>query len=150
MLKRSIAAMMLVVVMGITTGALAEAASDTSSVRQSLTASPQGEAIEQGEDLVQEQPYLVQITEDDPSIGYVLVQMQNTAGLLPLPRRAPVMAGALSVPLRICASGSRRLGETKKPLPPFCRDKSFLKTPAVPPLLGTFVPTHEAPSRLCC
>ena len=86
MMRRSIAAMMLVVVMGITAGALAEAASDTSSVRQSLTASPQGEAIEQGEDLVQEQPYLVQITEDDPSIGYVLVQMQNTAGLLPLPQ----------------------------------------------------------------
>ena len=33
-----------------------------------------------------EQPYLVQITEDDPSIGYVLVQLQNTAGLLPLPQ----------------------------------------------------------------
>ena len=33
-----------------------------------------------------EQPYLVQITEDDPSIGYVLVQLQNSAGLLPLPQ----------------------------------------------------------------
>ena len=32
-----------------------------------------------------EQPYLVQITEDDPSIGYVLVQLSNSAGLLPLP-----------------------------------------------------------------
>ena len=32
-----------------------------------------------------EQPFLVQITEDDPSIAYVLVRMQNTAGLLPLP-----------------------------------------------------------------
>ena len=32
-----------------------------------------------------EQPYLVQITEDDPSIGYVLVRLQNSAGLLPLP-----------------------------------------------------------------
>ena len=86
MMRRNIAAMILVVMMGITAGALAEAASDTSSVRQSLTASPQGEATEQGEGLAQEQPYLVQITEDDPSIGYVLVQMQNTAGLLPLPQ----------------------------------------------------------------
>ena len=33
-----------------------------------------------------EQPYLVQITEDDPSIGYVLVQLSNSVGLLPLPR----------------------------------------------------------------
>ena len=33
-----------------------------------------------------EQPYLVQITEDDPSIGDVLVQFQNSAGLLPLPQ----------------------------------------------------------------
>lgn len=32
-----------------------------------------------------EQPFLLQITEDDPSIAYVLVRMQNSAGLLPLP-----------------------------------------------------------------
>ena len=32
-----------------------------------------------------EQPLLVQITADDPSIAYVLVRMQNSAGLLPLP-----------------------------------------------------------------
>ena len=32
-----------------------------------------------------EQPLLVQITKDDPSIAYVLVRMQNSAGLLPLP-----------------------------------------------------------------
>lgn len=32
-----------------------------------------------------ERPYLVQITDDDPSIGYVLVQLQYSAGLLPLP-----------------------------------------------------------------
>ena len=32
-----------------------------------------------------EQPFLLQITEDDPSIAYVLVRMQNAAGLLPLP-----------------------------------------------------------------
>ena len=35
--------------------------------------------------LEKEQPFLVQITEDDPSIAYVLVRMQNAAGLLPLP-----------------------------------------------------------------
>ena len=33
-----------------------------------------------------EQPYLVQITEDDSSIGYVLVQLSNSGGLLPLPQ----------------------------------------------------------------
>ena len=33
-----------------------------------------------------EQPYLVQITEDDPSIGYVLVQLSYSGGLLPLPQ----------------------------------------------------------------
>ena len=33
-----------------------------------------------------EQPYLVQITEDDPSIGYVLVQLSSSGGLLPLPQ----------------------------------------------------------------
>ena len=32
-----------------------------------------------------EQPFLVQITEDDPSIAYVLVRMPNPVGLLPLP-----------------------------------------------------------------
>ena len=37
-----------------------------------------------GEDT--EQPFLVQITEDDPSIGYVLVQTQYGKGLLPLPQ----------------------------------------------------------------
>ena len=33
-----------------------------------------------------EQPFLVQITEDDPSVGYVLVQKYDSAGLLPLPQ----------------------------------------------------------------
>ena len=32
-----------------------------------------------------EQPFLVQVTEDDPSTAYVLVRIQGTAGLLPLP-----------------------------------------------------------------
>ena len=33
----------------------------------------------------QEQPFLIQITEDDPSIAYVLVRMPDPIGLLPLP-----------------------------------------------------------------
>ena len=32
-----------------------------------------------------DQPFLVQVTDDDPSIAYVLVRLQNGAGLLPLP-----------------------------------------------------------------
>lgn len=34
----------------------------------------------------QEQPFLVQITEDDPAIAYVLVRMPDPVGLLPLPQ----------------------------------------------------------------
>ena len=37
------------------------------------------------QDVEKEQPFLVQITEDDPSIAYVLVRMPNPVGLLPLP-----------------------------------------------------------------
>lgn len=33
-----------------------------------------------------EQPFLIQITEDDPAIAYVLVRMPNPIGLLPLPQ----------------------------------------------------------------
>ena len=33
----------------------------------------------------QEQPFLLQITDDDPSIAYVLVRMPDPVGLLPLP-----------------------------------------------------------------
>ena len=33
-----------------------------------------------------EQPFLVQITEDDPAIAYVLVRLTDYAGLLPLPQ----------------------------------------------------------------
>ena len=45
-----------------------------------------GSSLANAETEETEQPYLVQITEDDPSIGYVLVQLQNSAGLLPLPQ----------------------------------------------------------------
>lgn len=40
---------------------------------------------EQSAEQATEQPFLVQITDDDPSIAYVLVRMTNTIGLLPLP-----------------------------------------------------------------
>ena len=43
---------------------------------------PEGEAPENH---AQEQPFLVQITDDDPSIAYVLVRMPDPIGLLPLP-----------------------------------------------------------------
>ena len=36
-------------------------------------------------DQVKDQPFLVQITDSDPSIAYVLVRMPNPIGLLPLP-----------------------------------------------------------------
>ena len=61
MLKRSIAAMLLIVMV-------------------------LGCSLANAETEETEQPYLVQIREDDPSIGYVLVQLQNSAGLLPLPQ----------------------------------------------------------------
>ena len=32
-----------------------------------------------------EQPFLLQVTDDDPSVAYVLVRMTNSIGLLPLP-----------------------------------------------------------------
>ena len=41
-----------------------------------------GKAEETGQE---EQPFLVQIAENDPSIAYVLVQTNGGAGLLPLP-----------------------------------------------------------------
>ena len=40
---------------------------------------------ERAETEEKEQPFLVQITDDDPSIAYVLVRMPNPIGLLPLP-----------------------------------------------------------------
>ena len=42
---------------------------------------------EEGKEAAEEkdQPFLVQITDDDPSIAYVLIRMPNPIGLLPLP-----------------------------------------------------------------
>ena len=42
-------------------------------------------AGETAEAQTQEQPFLVQITDDDPSTAYILVRMQDPIGLLPLP-----------------------------------------------------------------
>ena len=42
-------------------------------------------AAETAEAQPSEQPFLVQVTDSDPSIAYVLVRMPETIGLLPLP-----------------------------------------------------------------
>ena len=45
------------------------------------TNTPEDQKAEQDE----EQPFLVQITKDDPSVAYVLVRLSDSFGLLPLP-----------------------------------------------------------------
>ncbi|MBQ6287733.1 MAG: hypothetical protein IJK71_00645 [Clostridia bacterium] len=45
----------------------------------------EGTVKETAEAEEKDQPFLVQITDDDPSIAYVLVRMPNPIGLLPLP-----------------------------------------------------------------
>ena len=40
---------------------------------------------EEKTEIMQEQPFLVQITEEDPAIAYVLIRMPDPVGLLPLP-----------------------------------------------------------------
>jgi len=37
------------------------------------------------EEKTEEQPFLIQITEDDPATAYVLVSLENPVGFLPLP-----------------------------------------------------------------
>ena len=49
------------------------------------TAGPEGNTAPDTDEGTQEQPFLVQITDSDPSIAYVLVRTQNAIGLLPLP-----------------------------------------------------------------
>ena len=56
---------------------------ETPQPREEATAEP--EAQEDAEAQQQEQPFLVQVTDSDPSVAYVLVRMQNAIGLLPLP-----------------------------------------------------------------
>ena len=58
---------------------------------ESVTEAPAAEttvqepAMELPAEQTTEQPFLVQITDDDPSIAYVLVRMPEAIGLLPLP-----------------------------------------------------------------
>ena len=42
-------------------------------------------AENQADEAAEEQPFLVQITKDDPSVAYVLVRFSDSFGLLPLP-----------------------------------------------------------------
>lgn len=42
-------------------------------------------AEKQADETAEEQPFLVQITKDDPSVAYVLVRLPDSSGLLPLP-----------------------------------------------------------------
>ena len=71
---------------GIQNPAITEETEETAvpEATQAADATTEAEAAK-GEPQATEQPFLVQITEDDPSIAYVLVRMQNSAGLLPLP-----------------------------------------------------------------
>ena len=66
------------------------AAAEGSAAADTPTANPEGTAAEnepeQTPEEKQEQPFLVQITKEDPSIAYVLVRMPNPVGLLPLPQ----------------------------------------------------------------
>lgn len=68
-------------VMETPTEAPAETAADHGAMEESTAENPT--QTDAGKE--QEQPFLVQITEDDPSIAYVLVRMPNPIGLLPLP-----------------------------------------------------------------
>ncbi|MBQ6514642.1 MAG: NusG domain II-containing protein [Clostridia bacterium] len=58
---------------------------------ESVTEAPAAEttvqepAMELPAEQTTEQPFLVQVTDDDPSIAYVLVRMPEAIGLLPLP-----------------------------------------------------------------
>lgn len=52
---------------------------------ESASPVPESQPEEKKETEETEQPFLLQITDDDPSIAYVLVRLQNGAGLLPLP-----------------------------------------------------------------
>lgn len=49
------------------------------------TSVPEGTAAADPGEMAHEQPFLLQITDDDPSVAYVLVRMSNSIGLLPLP-----------------------------------------------------------------
>ena len=54
---------------------------------QEAQAAPEadGTGEDQTETAEKEQPFLVQVADDDPAVAYVLVRMRDMAGLLPLP-----------------------------------------------------------------
>ena len=70
-------------------------AEPTAAITEEPTEEPTAEPTEEptaepavqteGTEPEQEQPFLLQITDDDPSIAYVLVRMPDPVGLLPLP-----------------------------------------------------------------
>lgn len=62
-----------------TAEAAAAESTEEPAAQAETTAAPESGSLEK------EQPFLLQIAEDDPSIAYVLVRLQNGAGLLPLP-----------------------------------------------------------------
>ncbi len=64
-----------------------EAAENTAEMPEQAenTDSAEEPAKDNPDDKAREQPFLVQITDSDPSIAYVLVRMPNPIGLLPLP-----------------------------------------------------------------
>lgn len=72
-------------------GIVAETASAAEAEESDVTADasaekPADKATETAPDeQVKDQPFLIQITDSDPSIAYVLVRMPNPVGLLPLP-----------------------------------------------------------------
>lgn len=54
-------------------------------VTEAPAAEPAAQETELPAEQATEQPFLVQVTDDDPSIAYVLVRIPEGAGLLPLP-----------------------------------------------------------------
>lgn len=86
-LTQRIAAAALAIAMGLAAvPAGAEPAAGTTAEAPAATDKTAGDPGTENIAGEEEQPYLVQITKDDPSTGYVLVQLENTAGLLPLPQ----------------------------------------------------------------
>ena len=53
---------------------------------ETAEAAAETEKPAEGEPEATEQPFLVQVADSDPATAYVLVRMQNAAGLLPLPQ----------------------------------------------------------------
>ena len=69
---------------------------------------PEDEAHQTAENNEKEQPFLVQITEDDPAIAYVLVRMNGFAGFLPLPTE-----GEYTRPIRQMSADGKEAGNVR-------------------------------------